>query len=728
MSKWKKSWKQNNNNDANIIPIDETVTLKNKMKKIREKRENPKNIVEFENIYEPPQPSSSIIEGMEDKKDGTLDDSNDNITNRFAVAFDPDKTQDPITGLENQLSGVGTALDDLQGLGGDFESMGQDLANAGKGIATGVEGTAGVFKNVFDFDKKSIQSAVNEASSTVEAVTNIIKFVINIFGKKLTALRLQIQIFLLKANKYVKQTITRMANALTGNTATDKEIETFQSQAQKFITLMLVWYFVYNWYYIIFFLEDSDNIRYSFKIGNLKAISTYLYGFFGPGLKPIEIFNSMVVYCQNLKKYANTSVIMIIMFLVFFILVQNDFQTSLLKDFFGALSGKPTPSILSLFNMGVVLWFSFSWFFGKLSHGNFDATKLFVDAYPGGVWSIAFACVMFVLAFLGYFLWIMNVNMPMGMTLLSGYLVLYTFFGVFFYEGFNCFNIFTGISDSITPISPDLTAEACKPDPQFLSLDWFYNIMIQFVNFLKSIASFASASMFEILILLTLLGGISIYRKEWSTASVGKVGIGAFSSTNLSSVFKHLFAWLILINVVLIIIMLIFLVKKYKMLTDLDVGDGSDLAAKDQTLRSRMASKNSSFKSDGPAISSRAQNRIQAQRAATGTETGTKTGAKPEAGAGAGAETKEEAGTETKGEAGTETKGETGTETKEEAEEGEGAETKEEAVEGEGAETKEEAEAGTKEEAEAGTKEEVGAETKGEAGAVEEQAGAVEEK
>ena len=82
---------------------------------------------------------------MEDKKDGTLDDSNDNITNRFAVAFDPDKTQDPITGLENQLSGVGTALDDLQGLGGDFESMGQDLANAGKGIATGVEGTAGCF-------------------------------------------------------------------------------------------------------------------------------------------------------------------------------------------------------------------------------------------------------------------------------------------------------------------------------------------------------------------------------------------------------------------------------------------------------------------------------------------------------------------------------------------------------------------------------------------------------
>ena len=618
MTKWKKTWK--NNNDNNMESVDETVKMKNKIKKLRKRRENPKNIVEFDNIYERPQPSSSIIEGMEDKNDGTLEnikESVDDTTQRFSTAFDPTKTKDPITGLENKLSNIGTALDDLQGLGTDFESMGQNMLDAGKDLADGAEGTAQVFKNIFDFDQKSIQSAINEASTTVEAVTNIIKFVINLFGQKLAALRLQIQIFLLKANRYVKQTITRMANALTDNTATQKEVDIFQEQTQKFITLLLVWYFVYNWYYIIFFLEDSDNIRYSFKIGNLKAISKYLYGLFGPGLKPIEIFNGAVISCQNLKKYVNTSVIMILMFIIFFTLVHNDFQTSLLKDFFGALNGKPTPSILSLFNICVVLWFSFSWFFGKMSHGNFEASKLFVDAYPGGVWSIAFACVIFVLAFLGYFLWIMNVNIPMGMTLLSGYLVLYTFLGVFFYEGFNCFNIFTGISDSITPISPDLTAEACKPDPAFLSFDWFYYKMVQFVNFLKSMLSFASASMFEILILLSLLGGISIYRKEWANSGIGKVGVGAFSSSNLSSIFKYLFTWLILINVILIIIMVIFMVKKYKMLTELDVGDGGDLASKDQTLRSRMASKNSSFKSDGPAISSRAQNRIQAQREAT---------------------------------------------------------------------------------------------------------------
>tara|TARA_E500000178_G_C16901463_1_gene698292 strand:- start:24 stop:1103 length:1080 start_codon:yes stop_codon:yes gene_type:complete len=264
--------------------------------------------------------------------------------------------------------------------------------------------------------------------------------------------------------------------------------------------------------------------------------------------------------------------------------------------------------------MCVVLWYSFSWFFGDMSKGNFEAGKLFVDAYPGGVWSIAFACVMFVLAFLGYFLWIMSVNIPMGVVMITGYLVLYTFFGVLFYEGFNFVNIFTGISDSVTPISPDLTAEACKPDPEFLTFDWFQYKIQQLVEFIKNLMSFASVSMFEILIILLLLGGIGVYRKNWTSATSSKVGMGPYTANNLSGVFKNLFAWLILINLMIIIIMVIFLVKKYKLLTDLNVGDGSDLAAKDQTMRSRMASNNSSFKSSGPAVSMRAKNRIQAQK------------------------------------------------------------------------------------------------------------------
>ena len=609
MSQWKRTWKKNKND---MQQEDEAVKMKNKMRKLRKKRENPQNIVEFENIYERPQSSNSIIEGMEDK-DRPLEDIKDRVndmTDRWSDGLDPSKIKDPISGLENQFEDILGSMDNLQDFGSTFESVGKDFVDAGKGVASG----ASTLKNVFDFDQKSIQGSINKASDSVESVTSIIKNIIGIFGQKLAAFRVYAQILMLKANRYVKKTITRMANALTQNTATQEEIDIFQDQTQKFITLLLVWYFVYNWYYIIFFLEDDDNIRYEFDVNYLKKISKYLYGFFGPGLKPIEKFNQGVLYCGNLKNYLNTSVIMILMFIVFYTLVQNNFQTSLLKDFFSAMNGKSTSSLLSLFTMCVVLWYSFSWFFGDMSKGNFEAGKLFVDAYPGGVWSIAFACVMFVLAFLGYFLWIMSVNIPMGVVMITGYLVLYTFFGVLFYEGFNFVNIFTGISDSVTPISPDLTAEACKPDPEFLTFDWFQYKIQQLVEFIKNLMSFASVSMFEILIILLLLGGIGVYRKNWTSATSSKVGMGPYTANNLSGVFKNLFAWLILINLMIIIIMVIFLVKKYKLLTDLNVGDGSDLAAKDQTMRSRMASNNSSFKSSDPAVSMRAKNRIQAQK------------------------------------------------------------------------------------------------------------------
>ena len=42
---------------------------------------------------------------------------------------------------------------------------------------------------------------------------------------------------------------------------------------------------------------------------------------------------------------------------------------------------------------------------------------------------------------------------------------------------------------------------------------------------LARLANFASANMFEILILLTLISGISVYKNNWSGAAFGKVGI-----------------------------------------------------------------------------------------------------------------------------------------------------------------------------------------------------------
>jgi hypothetical protein len=152
------------------------------------------------------------------------------------------------------------------------------------------------------------------------------------------------------------------------------------------------------------------------------------------------------------------------------------------------------------------------------------------------------------------------------------------------------FEIYAGISDSLDSISPDLTPEPCKPNSPFMSLMWFKETFQWIIDILGKGVNFFSTNMFEVIILLTLLGGIGIYRKEWTSATEGKVGTSVFQATNLSSVFKNLFAWLILINILLIILLSMFLYNKWKLLNNMETSMKTDSSMLNQTSRSRMAS------------------------------------------------------------------------------------------------------------------------------------------
>ena len=618
MSSWKKTWDHKKNDEDNMTNDDKMVSsLKKKMKKIIKKRENPKKIPEFENLYDRPQ-MSNVVEGfhvneyLEDvkrkvevkktpemlKQEKETEQENEvkmglqRMTTRVGSAYQQDVVDKSIDSLTNQLGTSVDSLSQLQDLGGVASSMGSSLASMGSESKDAA-------KNLSDAAKIStggIQKTINTASESVNSVVQIITNFITVIGQKIQIMRIKIQLFLLKSNKYLNQCIIRMANALTQNTATEKEIEIFQEQTQKFVTLLLVWYFVYNWYYIIFFLEEEDNVRYKLEFGDLRKVSKYFYGFFGPALKPIELFNKGILSLAILKKYLYTSVIMIIMFFVFYGLVENNFQTGLLRDFFGALNGSSSmdavknPSFLSLFNIIVILYFSSSWFFGNMDDGNLEMSKVLVDGMGGGVWTLFFSIVMFVLAFIGYYMWIMAVNVPMGMVMLTGYMVLYTFMGVLFYEGFNMFHMYAGISESLESIPPDLTPEACKPKSPFLSFMWFKETFQWIFDIMGKLVNFFSTNMFEVIILLSLIGGVGVYRKEWSGATEGKVGTGVFQATNLSSVFKNLFAWLILINVLLIIFFSMFLYNKWKLLNNVSTSMKTDSSMLNQTSRSRMSS------------------------------------------------------------------------------------------------------------------------------------------
>ncbi len=600
MTKWNKQWSDNKKTEEYAKkPI---------------KKENPKQIPEFENLYDRPQSSNSVeisqvggIEGfhvneyLEDvkkpkkmkkkseEKDKKKNQENDvkqeleRLMNRTGGVFSASGTDidKSINSLSNNLEQSVDSLSQLQNINSSFSGMGN------------IDATKDASKPM-EIDKGNLQKTLDSVTTSVKSVTNIITYLIGIMGKQLQIGRTKIQLFLLKSNKYVKETICRMANALTQNTATEVEVNIFQDQAQKFITLLLVWYFVYNWYYIIFFLEDDDNIRYKLEFGDLRKVSKYFYGFFGPALKPLELLNKGITSLSIVKTHKKyglyTGVIMIIMFFIFYVLVEYNFQTALLQDFFAAINGTSTISVLSICNILVVIIFATMWFFGGMDDGNLEMSKLLLDGMKGGVWTLFFSIVMFVLAFIGYYMWIVAVNVPMSMVMLTGYLVLYTFCGVLFYEGFNMFNIYAGISESLETASPDLTEEPCKPNSPFLTFMWFKETFAWILDTLNRLVSFFSTNMFEVIILLTLIGGLGVYRSEWSNAMEGKAGIGVSSATNLSSVFKNLFAWLIIINILLIVFFGMFLYNKWKLLSDMNTMMKGDISMSNQTARSRMAS------------------------------------------------------------------------------------------------------------------------------------------
>lgn len=107
---------------------------------------------------------------------------------------------------------------------------------------------------------------------------------------------------------------------------------------------------------------------------------------------------------------------------------------------------------------------------------------------------------------------------------------------------------------------------------------------------LARLANFASANMFEILILLTLISGISVYKNNWSGAAFGKVGIDEFTLQNIGDVFKHLFLWLIIINIGLIALFLFILFKKWKLQFSSDETMSQDISKQVQTKRTSLGS------------------------------------------------------------------------------------------------------------------------------------------
>lgn len=631
MNQWKKKW---------TCETDKMNNLLDRVNKLRNDIpiENPKHIPTFENIYMRPQ-NSSIIEGFGNNLEGFFspgewqedEDVFEQIKEKAQKEFDDpafslqagkdmfDASYSSFTtNIQNNIDGVFAGLADFQDLDTGGLSDAIDSLSATEFDET-IENVAENFK---------LPGGIKKALETIPVtILHLSKMVGNLFrliAEHIQLAKLYLQYYIVYINDIVKEIITKISNALTNDTATDHEINVFQDQTGKFLTMLLVWFFVYNWYYIVFFIQEEDDVRYKFNTREMKIMNPLLFGAFGPALRVIELFNSSIMkignYIQNELKIPN-AVILFVLFWVFFILVNMNFQMIILVNFFNSISGQYTFTLITLLAIIIVFWTCAKWFWGPekqqkrntetgqwegtdVPTGNMDMFKL-VQGTDGSFIRLAFWIMVTLFLFLFYVFWNVAVNIPLALFLVTSYLVVYTFFGVFFYEGTEAFYIYSGITDSVNIEKTELEQEYCKPenDRWWTPAFWFGGSALKVLQeYSTKFINRTVLNMFEIFMILILLGGIGKYNKEWIKSLEGKIQLNPFQQGGMTQTFESLFFWLILINVLIIIIISMLLYNKFRITEEASRGatNISKDTKLDLTSRSRLAGERPGMKSSQP--------------------------------------------------------------------------------------------------------------------------------
>jgi hypothetical protein len=186
----------------------------------------------------------------------------------------------------------------------------------------------------------------------------------------------------------------------------------------------------------------------------------------------------------------------------------------------------------------VIYGLSFAGYFA--SAANFALLKTW---YTALIWAIVTVI---------YLLCIITLGVPLGMLAVCGYIFFYSFFAIILYNGFTIGPVMKAISEQITNIS------SVNFDTRNMSWSqWAYVTLQKFVKYFLYF-------MFEIFILYILIHGLVVYGKGYNIPLAEKATLqNAFSSAGaFKDSFKHLYTWLIIINVLLIV--LIFVIMKIR--------------------------------------------------------------------------------------------------------------------------------------------------------------------
>jgi len=501
----KSSWNFNIETKNNVIENFDTTPqpLKEKLKKIlnkkRRKMENPKKIPELENIFDMhPSPNETNFEpfsvsGIEGLQNNDEEEKQDGF-------------YDPSANTDSTLTLFG--LDD----------------NSKKDTPKFTDTLKEKSKEVGDLIKRG----------TVK-LKEYITYTYNItIGN------------ILKTDTNMRWFVQETSNALTNKKATYYEKVVFYGQIKIFLIVLLSWVIVYNWYYVIFFLQWKDKLveKYRFESTKLEFsdqniindYGTAAYALVGPSVQVVYVINKFI--CKTIPNKidelfpADFSFKNIIIFVVLAFIVLSFIQYGIFSDwlsnFFTSIKGIMPIGVIPTVSLIIVAVYAAQFFF-SLS----IVSQLLQSGWVGFF--------VFLVMLLIYVLYTISVLIPLAVVLLFTYLVAYSFFAILIYKGLDVKNTFVDVSDYIASFKPE-TKSSCSVDETSI-----YDIIKEYS--IKGVR-YIYIYLFEIFLIYSLASGIYLYVDNYITKKAT----------------TELFTCLIIFNVLIILIILIGMGYKFNKL------------------------------------------------------------------------------------------------------------------------------------------------------------------
>jgi len=537
------------------------------------KPENPKRIPLFEDLYDPyilddNEDGATITEGLLQegmnlstkklsKEDKELLLTNEKTKKDFQqMQLNAAKNLDMTGGNEIELLKKKNR-DDIKSLEAKLKNNEKSILNYTKDINAeppkkNPADSKAENKKSTEETKKNVTKSFNQLSYSSKLMFGKLKGTFNLGSEK-------VKKFFIDSKYTYRRFVVNISQALTQNNATKTEIDTFSSEIIKVLTILLSWLILYNWYYVMFFLEPRE--QYKLNLTYYEKNVSFLYGILGPPLRALETVDWFLLEVVPLIKKFITSkvVIFFIMSTIFLHMVKNNFAEQITNDLFNAVNNKFAPTLLCISVILFVLIYGGLWWWGVKTY-KVDPN----DDNPEPWWKNGpVSTIIWFLLFCVYIITIIVLGTPVGAFALCAFFFLYSFFAIIIYNGFNLSSTFAAVAEHISNISEINKDEGDEEE----KISWIKKIY----RFFKKILRYAYIYMFEIFMLYILINGIRTYKTGYTIPFAEKATVKNINSLGgaVSTAFQNLYTWLIIINVLLIILIVVTMKIKYDNLNSL---------------------------------------------------------------------------------------------------------------------------------------------------------------